>query len=358
MHTEENMGKLWQRIPDASGKARLQEVALDQVRITQPTVVYLSGFLTNNNRPGYVAGSIKSMEELLQDAFPQLPPIYGWSHTSLRNLFNLALYNSHPSKRSSDAGFDIGTAVLMPLVAKDFSRDEQGNVSGTPLPLDEARKNLRNVTFFGYSAGAIVAQETYNATLRMMKKIGYAEKDAQGVLNEVVLVAAGVFSRYTKEKNRFTTLYMVATNDRMMRAKNMIWGTLGAIYNRFAMRKKDTKTLVVRRISDTSVMVTAPVRPTYYQWQYDENGNRTKKKYFEPLYPKWLFRKSYHELPHYITRDESNNAFANTAYYALVNALRRKERISPMALLDVPDGIGKTDTACYKAKMSSINGQA
>ncbi|MDE2337437.1 MAG: hypothetical protein KGL10_09000 [Alphaproteobacteria bacterium] len=339
-------------MPDASGKTQLVEVPLDQARITRPTVVYLSGFLTNNNRPGYVAGRIKSMEELLQEAFPQnLPQIYGWSHTSLRNLFNLAFYNSRPSQRSSDAGFDIGAAVLMPLVAKDFSRDAKGRVSGAPLPIEEAKKNLRNVTIFGYSAGAIVAQETYNATLRMMKDIGYAEKDARGLLSEVVLVAAGVFSRYTKEKGRFTTLYLVASNDRMMRAKNLIWGTLGTVYNKLARRKKDGKELVIRSLSATSAMVSAPVRPTYYQWQYDENGKRKEKKYFRPLYPKWTHRRSYHELAHYITRDENNNAFANTACYALVNALNRKSRPAPLDLLQPPRGMAATDA--YKAKIAA-----
>ncbi len=345
------MGKFWRRTADAEGKAQLQEVPLDQVRITAPTVIYLSGFLTNNNRPGYVAGSIKSMEVLLKDGFPKLPPIYGWSHTSLRNLFNLARYNSHPSKRSSDAGFDIAAAVLMPLVAKDFSRDKKGNVTGTPLPLDEAKKNLRNVTFFGYSAGSIVAQEAYNAQLKMMKKIGYAEKDARAALNEVVLIAPGVVSRYTKETDRFTTLFLVASNDRMMRAKNLIWRPLSAIYNKFAKRIANKNGLVIRPLSDTSVIVNAPVRATDYQWQYDENGNRTEKKYFQLLYPKWLHRRSYHELPHYITRDESNNSFANIAYYALVNAINRKDRIAPLDLLKPAPATA--ETAAYQAKIAA-----
>ena len=187
------MGKLWDRTVTADGKSQLNEVALDSVKITGPTLVYLSGFLTNNNRPDYVAGGIKRMEELLKDRTAEhaAPKIYAWSHTSLKNLFNLALYNMNPSKRSSDAGYDIGASILMPLVCDNFSRDANNKASGTPLPLEQAQKNLRNITLFGYSAGSVVAQETFNATLKMMQDVGFDEKNARKALNEVVLVSVG-----------------------------------------------------------------------------------------------------------------------------------------------------------------------
>lgn len=61
------MGKLWQRVLTDAGKSRVEEIDLGQVRITQPTIIYLSGFLTNNNRPDYVSGSIKCVQELLRN---------------------------------------------------------------------------------------------------------------------------------------------------------------------------------------------------------------------------------------------------------------------------------------------------
>jgi hypothetical protein len=331
------MGKLWQKTVNDAGKSELIDVNLETLQITEPTIVYLSGFLTNNNRPNYVAGSIKSVQELLsgRPELPNVPMVYGWSHTGLRNLFNLAAYNTNPSSRSSDAGYDIGSGVLMPLVAKDFSRSKDGTVSGTPLSLEEAKKNLKNVTLFGYSAGAIVAQETYNATLKMMKGVGYDDKDARAVLSEVVLVAAGVFSRYTKEHNRFTTVYLVATNDRMMRAKNWIWGTFGTllrtVFKPFAQKQQD---LSIRRLSETSIIVSAPVSAKLHEWKYDDEGQRTEKKPISPLYPKWSLRRSYHELPHYVTTDENHNSFANIALYSLLNAVNRTGRIEPMKLLE------------------------
>lgn len=348
------MGKLWQKTVNSAGKSELIEMNLETMQITQPTIVYLSGFLTNNNRLGYVAGSIKSVQELLANRpeLPAVPTVYGWSHTSLRNLFNLAAYNTNPSSRSSDAGYDIGGGVLMPLVAKDFVRNKDGTVSGTPLSLEEAKKNLKNVTFFGYSAGAIVAQETYNATLKMMKGVGYDEKDAKAALNEVVLVAAGVFSRYTKENNRFTTVYLVATNDRMMRAKNWIWGTFGTmlrtVFKPFAQKQND---LSIRRLSETSILVSAPVSAKLHEWKYDDEGQRTEKKRIEPLYPIWSLRRSYHELPHYVTTDENHNSFANIALYALMNAVSRTGRLEPMQLLEAA-----SSSAEYRQKIAKAKG--
>ena len=58
------MGKLWNRTLGAEGKAQLNEVDLTSVAIDSPTIVYLSGFLTNNNQPGYVAGGIKKRSGL------------------------------------------------------------------------------------------------------------------------------------------------------------------------------------------------------------------------------------------------------------------------------------------------------
>ncbi len=354
------MGKLWDRTVTDDGKSQLNEVALDSVKISGPTLIYLSGFLTNNNRPDYVAGGIKRMEELLKDRTPEgvTPKIYAWSHTSLKNLFNLALYNMNPSKRSSDAGYDIGASILMPLVCDNFSRDTENKASGTPLPLEQAQKNLRNITLFGYSAGSVVAQETFNATLKMMQDVGYDEKNARKALNEVVLVSVGSISRPSKETNRFKTLYLVASNDRIMRAKNWIWGTMGTalrtVFGRYGWLKHD-RDLSVRPLSDTSIFISTSVKPDLVEVKTDTDGN-TIKKAFEPLYPKWTLRRSYHELPHYITTDDNSNQFARIALYALVNAVSRNDGTTtpaPLELINPPsnDAHSIAQQAAYRARI-------
>ncbi|MDE1153657.1 MAG: hypothetical protein PW788_14070 [Micavibrio sp.] len=352
------MGKLWDRTQDADGKSKLNEVDLATLRINAPTLVYLSGFLTNNNRPDYVAGGIKRMEELLKDrtGSEPAPKIYAWSHTSLKNLFNLALYNMRPKTRSSDAGYDLGAGVLMPLVAASFKRNADGSLEGTPVPLEDAKKNLSNVTFFGYSAGSIVAQETFNATMQMMQKIGFAEKDARRALNEVVLVSAGSISRPSKETNRFKTIYLVASNDRIMRMKNWIWGTMGTAlrtaFGKYGWRK-NSKDLTVRPLSDTSVFISTSVKPELHEIKYDADGKPADKKPIQPLYPAWTLRRSYHELPHYITIDDNNNAFARIALYALTNAITRRGDVAAIDLISPPqqDSHSAEAQAAYRSRI-------
>jgi hypothetical protein len=246
--------------------------------------------------------------------------------------------------------------VLMPLVAKDFVRNEDGSVSGTPLSLAEAKEKLRNVTFFGYSAGTIVAQETRNATMDMMKRIGWKEEDAKEALHEVCLVAVGVISRPSHETDRFRTIALVASNDRINRGKNWIWGGLGTalrtVFGRYAS-EKNTKDLTIRQLSDTYVFASTAVRPTYYEWKYDENGEKKEKKWFDPLYPKWARRRSYHELPHYVTTDDNNNQFARMALYALTNCINRGASPDVMKLIEPPANDTATQAAqdAYRARI-------
>lgn len=348
------MGKLWQKTQDNNGVSLLKEVDLATLRITAPTIVYLSGFLTNNNRPEYIAGSIKRLQDLTKDhPLPVQPQIYAWSHSGLRNLFNLAAYDLCPGTRSSKAGYDLSKAVLMPLLAKDFAVDAKGNISGAPLPAAEAKEKLKNVTLFGYSAGSVVAQEIFNATLKMMKTVGYNEQNARQLLNEVVLISVGTVSRPSKETNRFTTVYLAATNDRLTRAKNWAYGTLGTLlrstFGHYAQKGKD---LTIRPLSETSLFITAPVRPSLYEWTYDGNGLRAEKKYFPPLYPTWTLRRSYHELPHYITRDEKNNAFANIVLHAVANAVTRSGKTQTLQLIAASPGTAAGQEASYKAKIT------
>lgn len=321
--------------------AQVRVVDQKTVKITRPTLVYLSGFLTNNDRNDYVLGSIKRVEELFRGRpeVKEQPDVYGWTHTDLKNLFNLAVYDTFPNSRSSGAGYDLATCILMPLVAKDFGRDEKGQVKGTPLPLDEARKNLKNVTFFGYSAGSIVAQETFNATRKMMKKIGYSEEDVRDLMKEVVLIAVGTISRPSKERDRYTTVNLVASNDRIMRAKNWIWGTLGSTFKKLKQIltlkgwNKNDRELSIRPLSDNYLFITGAARKSLYEWNYDGDGNRLSKRPFDPLIPEWTLIRSYHEIPHYTTMDEKNNGFARIAHYACVNAFNRQGRITVKELL-------------------------
>lgn len=353
-------GKLWHRVPDETGKAQLEEVNFDTLKIERPTVIYLSGFLTCNNRPGFIAGGIKKVEELLDNADLQdtKPDIYAWSHKGLSNLFNLAAYDTFPNRFSSKAGYTLAENVLMPMVTKDFKRHEDGSCEGEKLPAEQAARNLRNLTLFGYSAGSIVAQETFNATMKLMQSVGYEEDEARKLLKEIVLTTVGCISRPTKETDRFTTVTLVASNDRINRFKNFAWGTIGTVRRMFTtgyLKDKHTKALNIRPFSSSYAFLTAAVRPSLHEYKYDDSGLQIKK-YFTPLYPKWTGRRSFHEIPHYVTTDPNNNQFSNVALHTLTNAINRSETEQTPKPLDLvmaqtQNPIMTEDQVAYNARI-------
>lgn len=386
------MAKLWQRSRNADGKSQLHEISLTEIKIDKPSVIFLSGYFTTDDQPGYIAGALKRMEEMMQnrpgtiptpaatpapttetpvalpaakdDAAPakdapeaprnadQPIELYAWSHTSLANLFNMAAYNLRPSTRASQAAQELARGVIMPLVAKDFRLNGDGDIAGTPLPAEEAKKNLRNITLFGYSAGTIVAQECFNASMKMMQKIGYTAEQARDVLHEVALVSAGNVSRPSKENDRFTTLYLVASNDKIIRAKNRIWAPLKTLFARFA------RNLNIKRLSATSAFISAAVTRKKFEWR--NRDGKTWQEKITPLIPSWTMIKSYHELPHYITHDEHLSQFAKIVQYGLTNAINRADArvnpegktLTPMEMLNPPHGVDAAEAATYQQKIA------
>ena len=375
------MAKLWQRTRGSDGKSHLHDISLTDLRIEKPSVIFLSGYFTTDDQPGYIAGALKRMEEMMQNrpghdivAAPEQQPIamsaengkptaaevqvlrnadksvdlYAWSHTSLANIFNMAAYNIMPGSRASQPAQNLAQGVIMPLVAKDFGLDGNGQMTGKPLPIDEAKKNLQNITFFAYSAGTIVAQECFNASMKMMQKIGYTKEQARDVLHEVALVSTGNVSRPTKEKDRFTTLYLVASNDRIIRAKNRIWRPLKTLFARFA------RNLNIKALSSTSAFISAAVTREKFEWRMRDG--KTWKEKIKPLIPSWTMIKSYHELPHYITHDENLSQFAKIVQYSLTNAINRAEgdgmRLTPLQMLAPPNGVSAEEVANYNQKIA------
>lgn len=324
------MAKLWRKTRDEDGKSKLEEVDQTRLAMDRPTVIFLSGFFTTNKQPGHIAGAIKHLEELLGDGsdVSSRVDLYAWSHKSLANMFNLISYNTRPHHASSGAAHKLARNIILPLVATDIKVDEKtGRLTGTPRPEAEARDKLKNLTFFGYSAGTILAQETFNAARNMMREMGFEKKYARSLLNDVVLISTGNMSRPTKERGRFTTLYLAATNDRLVKLKNRLWLSLREMFISLSGK------LTIRPLSSTSVLIAAPVQRNMWVEKKLADGRKKLQKIGE-LYPKWSPRASYHELPHYTTNDHTQNEFASIVSHALTNAVRRTRRPQVMELLE------------------------
>ncbi|MCC7037800.1 MAG: hypothetical protein IT560_10915 [Alphaproteobacteria bacterium] len=341
------MGKLWRRAKQDEVAAHgLQQVDLDTLRLEKPAVIFLTGFFTYDDTPQHIRAAFKGINELTNATEQgRQADTYVWSHAGLKEIFNLAAYEAFPAKRASENGYDLSRGVIMPLVAKDFKMDADGNVTGTPLPPDEARRNLRNVTFFAYSAGTITAQECFNASVRMMKQVGYSDKDARDVLHEVALVSVGVMSRPGAEKNRFTTLYLEATNDRIVSMKNRMWTPLRAVFDWFA------KKLKIKTLSPHSAIITGPVKKKDRETRM-QDGKPVQKE-IKGMLPKWFPFKSNHELPRYVTEDEDVSPFARIVQFSLGNAVARDRLLPPLDLLPPPAGTPQAEADAYRAKIAT-----
>ncbi len=352
------MSKLWFRTRTAEGQSQLNEVDFKNFAITEPTVIYLSGFLTTNKQPGFIAGAIKRLEEMLTHRSPthaRPAKIYSWSHSSLANLFNMAAYNGLPQSRTSKAGMIFARNVLLPLVAGNIQDLKGGRISATPLDVDTARKNLRNLTMLTYSAGTVTVQESFNAARKLMTQIGMKDDVIRDLLGEVVVISTGNVSRATKEKNRFTTIYLVASNDIIVRAKNALWAPLRTLASKLLMEHPDE--LRAEKVSPTSLLVTARIDNSEWEWRLGPEGKSWKAK-INRLLPAWTFINSNHELPYYITHDEKLTPFANIALYSLTNAIGRERKLSVEELIAPPAGRPDAEAALYTSKIAAARARA
>jgi hypothetical protein len=222
--------------------------------------------------------------------------------------------------------------------------------NGQPLPMAQAQKNLRNLTLFSYSAGTIVAQQIFNASVSLMQKNGYKEADARKLLQEIVLVSTGNMSRPTQEKNRFTTLYLAASNDIAVRWKNRLWAPLRNIFKRYA------RALTIRPLSDTSLLITAAAKKKFWEWKQTPAGTTEKKK-IAPILPRWMSIRSYHELPHYITADDEHSPFSKIVLHALINACNRQNTMTPMDLLEPVTSHKPEEIRAYRERIQKAVGK-
>jgi hypothetical protein len=345
------MSFLWKRTRGEDGKPVLHKVDMDALRVTSPTLIYLSGFLTTDDQPGFVSGSIKRMEELVGGHAESNPGlnIYSWSYGKVSDVFRVMAYNMRPSTYSSPDGRAIAEKIILPLVTESVTRDAQGRiVGGKLLPDDVAAKNLKNLTFFAFSAGSALAQQVYNASLQAMLRAGFEKTRARGLLSQVALVAVGNVSRPTKEKERFTTLYLVGNNDIVTRAKNRVYRALNlrSVFERFSRKLK------VRDLSKTSLLVSAPTPRKLWEWRVLADGRREKQP-IRALFPKWLQIRSHHELAHFITRDDGHSQFSQIAMHALLNATNRAEAPDARKMLRPATKPDAPETDAYRQRIAA-----
>lgn len=328
------MSKLWENICDTNGWAHAQEVDPSTLAISSPTVIFLTGGLILDRNPKTVAKGIKRTEGILSSNpdLSAMPRMFSWSHRNLRTVFKMAAYAIRPQSAYSADSKKLARSVIMPLVSEN----------GKPLPYAEVQKRLRNITFFGYSAGAIVAQEVFNASLAMMKETGFNKEDARMLLHEVVSISVGTASRPTREGDRFTTLNLTGTDDRIIRVKNNIVKPLWRIFSKHA------RPLKIRNLSDNSLLITAAARRKWRNWftKHKKTGAGDVKL------PRWKPFVTNHSFKTYVNNDDAHSYFSRIVFHALSNAVDRKDTLSPWQLLEPPASLAPKEKALYQSRIS------
>jgi hypothetical protein len=312
------------------------EVPLDDLKITSPTLIYFSGRETVDKDKDEISKNIY----LAQKLAPAGTQVYTWTHPPLfKMLFNMLAYQHFPKHRQGPSGKELAEKVIMPLVT----------AGGQPLEAEKARKNLRNLTFFGFCAGSIIAQEIFNASLEKMQEAGYRKEAARDLLREVALVTIGTISRPSREKDRFTTVSLAYTDDFWVRFKNYLRRPLSRIF-RWAGRRR---TLRIKPISDTNLLVTAAARRRLFERQ------RKPKEIIDGVsLPRWRPDHN-HRAKQYTGTDDKHNQLSRIVSFALTNAIRRNEAaetqtITPLQLLQPPAGLtDATVTVPYQHKIQA-----
>lgn len=100
---------------------------------------------------------------------------------------------------------------FLPLVA-----NISGDGNPTRLSLEQASKNLRNITMLGYSYGGVVIAEIGNCLCETMQRLGYSDAEISAATRQVNVITAGSTALYGHDKANFSGLHVLNIGDAMV----------------------------------------------------------------------------------------------------------------------------------------------
>jgi hypothetical protein len=160
------------------------------------------------------------------------------------------------------------------------------------------------------------------------------------VLNEVVLITIGPVSRLTRERDRFTTLALSHSDDRLVRLKNGILHPLRSIFS------KADRQLTIRPHSDSSILISSGGSRRIRDFR-----DKTKEKEMDVELRRWHYANSNHSFKDYVNDNDKNSYSSRIIFHALVNAVHRTGKISPYKLLEAPSTLSGAEKESYQRKI-------
>ena len=182
----------------------------------------------------------------------------------------------------------------------------------------------------------------------MMRKAGYSRKETRTLLKEIVLVTFGSFSEPKEERNRYTTISLLYNDDSPIGKKELLMHPVHKAFSRFSRRLK------IEQLSETSILVSATA-----MGRWSDRDKETQKEVIENVQlPRWRKDAFNHFFTDYVNTNDNSNQFSRMVHYALLNAVSRKETVSPMSLLKTPAGVEKTPAVTsYERKIARASAQ-
>ena len=350
------MSTLWRKAPKSSEEP-LVEVNAGEVTLERPTVIFLTGVSTTVKQPKFVSGSLSHVNEMLDSAGPGLSAktdVMAWSYQSKRkNFMSVFSYNANPQGYFSKTARKFVDDFLLPHMNPHAAPDRKGQliIAGENKPIAETQRAFNNLTLLAYSYGSVFAQEVYNASRARMRELGYTDRQSKLLMSRIHQISLGAVSRPMQEQDRYSSICMVATNDRISNHKRRIWWSVGELFAAYAQK------LTIKSLSKRSLYISAPVQKDLWEEKTGKDG-KVEKRNINHLFPKWWVRASHHELPHYTTNQDHSNAFARIARYALINSvtrektLRPEQMIAPPASLRQPGQCTPHEIQAYEARIA------
>lgn len=140
--------------------------------------------------------------------------------------FKKELYNTLLDLKYTDAETDEITAAVDKLIRHEHTEHIDSlfraillpriSKRGARIPINDALRNIRKITFVAHCYGAFVAKKLQEKTKSEMAKMGYSDKEIAAVLNQMLIVAHAPSCRLDHQTNGFISFMSAFDNTAMV----------------------------------------------------------------------------------------------------------------------------------------------
>lgn len=188
------MVTLYKKIEKSKGNLHgFEELKVEDIPLLHPTMICLSA---QSSRPKSAFGIVR---EGMRAA--RLRTSQGVAAKYALKDFPINFIGLTYDYKDKDLGVALAEDYFLPLVSKD----------GKKINIEQAKKNMRNITIMSYCDGTIVYSNFESRLVSLMQELGYTDREITEILSELALI--GVLTMRDTSKCLATTFQIVDVND-------------------------------------------------------------------------------------------------------------------------------------------------